>query len=171
MLADEKPAQDEKQFDAVKAAVAENGERIAEMRVKHDEPMGADDHRDGRGPEQIEAEDAASGAAHRWIERSALDASSRRTAKETSSDGALDPPECYSSFFPVSDHLALPRSAVDARQLFFQTAAGAIAGAKCRKRCSAMNQIPFSEVIQAAGRSAPGLRAANSGAGSVRRAG
>src|SRR3954469_20640515 len=38
-----------------------------------------------------------------------------------SSDGALDPP-LSSSFFPVPDHLALPRSRIDAGEIFFKAA-------------------------------------------------
>src|SRR5204863_5952327 len=58
-LADQKSAQDEEQFHAVKSAVAEEPQRFAEVRVKHHETVRADNHHDGRGPEQIEAEDAA----------------------------------------------------------------------------------------------------------------
>jgi hypothetical protein len=72
--ADEKPAQNKEELDAVKTSMPEDGERIAEMTVEHDEAMGTDHHRNGRGPEQIEAEHAAGGVRHRWIERSALDA-------------------------------------------------------------------------------------------------
>ena len=58
-LPDQEAAQDEKQFHAVEPAVTEDREGVAEMRVEHDEAMGADHHENGRGPEQIEAEDAA----------------------------------------------------------------------------------------------------------------
>ena len=57
-LADEKTAQHEEQFDAVEAAMPEDAERIAEMRIEHDEAVRADHHHDGRGPEKIETEDA-----------------------------------------------------------------------------------------------------------------
>jgi len=57
--ADEESTQDEEKLDAVKAAVPEDRERSAEVRVKDAEAMGADHHHDGSGPEEIEAEDAA----------------------------------------------------------------------------------------------------------------
>ena len=57
-LADEKTAQDEEQFDAVETAMSEDAERIAEMRIEHDEAVRADHHHDGRRPEKIETEDA-----------------------------------------------------------------------------------------------------------------
>src|SRR5205807_6420593 len=52
-LADEKSAQDEEQFDAVEAAVSKDAERVAEMRIEHDEAVRADHHHDGRSPEKI----------------------------------------------------------------------------------------------------------------------
>ena len=78
-LADQESAQDKEQFHAVKTAVAEEAERVAKMRVEHDEPVRADHHHDGRGPEKIETEDAVGGTRiHRWIERSALDGKKSR---------------------------------------------------------------------------------------------
>src|ERR1700719_1614454 len=58
-LPDQKSAEDEEQLDAIKTAVAEDAEGLAEMRVEHDETVRADHHHDRRRPEQIETEDAA----------------------------------------------------------------------------------------------------------------
>src|SRR5205814_9641480 len=82
-LADEKTAQDEEQFDAVEAAVPEDAERVAEMRIEHDEAVRADHHHDGHGPEKIETEDAVGGMGrHRWIERSVLDGKKSRRSRQ-----------------------------------------------------------------------------------------
>ena len=58
-LSDQKSAQDKKQLHAIKAAVTENTEGLSEMRVEDNESMRANHHHDGRGPKQIEAENAA----------------------------------------------------------------------------------------------------------------
>ena len=57
-LADQKTAQDEKQFDAIKPAMTEDAKDAAEMRIEHDKSVRTDHAHDRGGPEQIEAEDA-----------------------------------------------------------------------------------------------------------------
>lgn len=63
-LPDQETAQDEKQFDAIEPAMAENSERLAEMGIEDDEPVGTDHHHDRRGAEQIETEDAVGCGSH-----------------------------------------------------------------------------------------------------------
>jgi hypothetical protein len=84
-LADQKSAQDKKQFYAVKAAMAEEAERFAKMRIEHNEAVRADDHQDSDSPEQIETEDARGCARthDRWIEGSAFDGKESRRSRRT----------------------------------------------------------------------------------------
>jgi hypothetical protein len=63
-LPDKKAAQDKKQLDTIKTAVAEDSKDTDQMRIKHDQPMRADDGRDCRGSEEIEAEDAIGRTRH-----------------------------------------------------------------------------------------------------------
>src|SRR4051812_24653233 len=46
--------------------MSEVAQRLAEMRIEHDERMGVDHHQNGRGPKQIEAENAAVRRGGHW---------------------------------------------------------------------------------------------------------
>jgi hypothetical protein len=56
-LTDKKTAQDEKQLDAMKTAVAEDSKSADQMRIEHNKPVRADYAHDRRRSEEIEAED------------------------------------------------------------------------------------------------------------------
>src|SRR4051812_8743267 len=114
---DKESAQDKEELDSVKAAMSQNAEQIAKVRVKNDKAMGADHHQDGRGPEKIETEDPAA-CAHDL------------------------------HFFFRCPTISLSHVRRSTRVRFFSKPRRSNGRCGMSTRYSAMNQIPFSDVVQ-----------------------